>query len=159
MAKYGLNRVTLIGNLGQDPEVRYLQTGVAVTSLRVACTEAFRDREGNYQDRTEWISVTLWRKQAEIAGRYLRKGSTVYLEGRIINRSWETETGEKRYKTEVEGTKLILLDPPPSRMNTQAVGQMTATPPSKQPPKTEPQTPQVDTSEQTNNDKFDDLPF
>jgi single-strand DNA-binding protein len=113
MAKYGLNRVTLVGNLGKDPEVRHLeQGGIAVATLRMACTERFRDKEGAYSDRTQWVNVTLWRGQAELAGRYLHKGSTVCIEGRLIERTWETPEGEKRSRLEVEGTKLILLDRP-----------------------------------------------
>lgn len=110
MAKYGLNRVTLIGNLGQDPEIRYTDQGVAYTQLSLACTENGRDKEGNYVDRTEWVRVTLWRAQADIASKYLRKGSTVYIEGRLRTSSWETPQGEKRSRTDVEGTRLILLD-------------------------------------------------
>ena len=112
MAKYGLNQVTLIGNLGKDPEVKYLDQGIALANLWIACTDRIRDKAGNYIDRTEWVNVNLWRGQAEIAGKYCRKGSTVCIEGRLITRSWETPQGEKRSKTEVEGRKLILLDSP-----------------------------------------------
>lgn len=114
MAKYGLNQVTLIGNLGRDPEIKYLDQGVALANLWLACSERYRDKSGNYQDRTEWVSVNLWRSQAEIVGKYCRKGSTVCIEGRLSTRSWETPQGEKRSKTEVEGTRVILLDPPPN---------------------------------------------
>lgn len=114
MAKYGLNQVTLIGNLGRDPEVKYLDQGVALANLWIACTERSRDKDGNYTDRTEWVSVNLWRSQAEIVGKYCRKGSTICVEGRLSTRSWETPQGEKRSKTEVEGTRVILLDPPPA---------------------------------------------
>ena len=112
MAKYGMNRVTLIGNLGRDPEVRYLDQGFALAKLRLACTENVRDLDGNYTDRTEWLNVTLWRKQAEFAGKFLRKGSSVCIEGRLVNRSWTTAEGESRSRLEVEGQKLILLDKP-----------------------------------------------
>jgi len=110
MAKYGLNRVELIGNLGQDPEVRHTDKGVMYATMNLACTERFRDREGNYTDRTEWVRVTLWRGQAEIASRYLRKGSTVFVEGRLRNSSWETPQGEKRSRVDIEGIRLLLLD-------------------------------------------------
>ena len=114
MAKYGLNKVTLIGNLGVDPELKYLDQGVALVTLRLACTERSRDRDGNYVDRTDWVDVNLWRGQAEIVGKYCRKGSTVYIEGRLVTRNWETPEGEKRYKTEVQGYKVILLDGRPA---------------------------------------------
>ncbi|MDP5171774.1 MAG: single-stranded DNA-binding protein [Bacteroidia bacterium] len=117
MAKYGLNQVTLIGNLGKDPELRYLDQGIAATSLWLACTESYRDRNGNNADRTEWISVNLWRSQAEIAAKYCRKGSTVCIEGRLTSRSWETPQGETRRVTEVEGRRIILLDSAPARPN------------------------------------------
>lgn len=113
MAKYGLNQVTLIGNLGRDPETKYLDQGVAFTNLWLACTESYRDKNGNNVDRTEWVSVNLWRSQAEIAAKYCRKGSTVCVEGRLTTRTWDTPQGEKRSKTEVEGRRLILLDSRP----------------------------------------------
>ncbi len=114
MAKYGLNQVTLIGNLGRDPEVKYLDQGIAVANLWMACTESYRNKNGQNVDRTEWVSVNLWRGQAEIAGKYLRKGSTCCIEGRLSSRSWESPQGETRRVTEVEGRRLILLDAPPS---------------------------------------------
>lgn len=112
MAKYGLNKVSLIGNLGVDPEMSHTDQGVPYTRLRLALTERFRMRDGNYQDRTEWVDVTLWRGQAEIAKQYLRKGSAVYLEGRLRNHSWETPEGERRSRLDIEGNRLILLDSP-----------------------------------------------
>ena len=113
MSKYGLNQVTLIGNLGKDPELKYLDQGIAYTNLSLACTENYRDKNGQNVDQTVWVSVVLWRSQAEIAAKYCRKGSTVCVHGRLITRSWETPQGEKRSKTEVEGRRLILLDNKP----------------------------------------------
>ena len=110
MAKYGLNKVTLIGNLGKDPELKYLDSGVALATIRIACTERSRDKEGNYIDRTEWVSVNLWRNQAEVVSKYCRTGSTLYIEGRLKNQSWETPQGEKRSRLDVDATKVILLD-------------------------------------------------
>lgn len=117
MAKYGLNQVTLIGNLGKDPDLKYLDQGIALASLWMACTERTRDKSGNYVDRTEWVSVNLWRGQAEIAAKYCRKGSTIGIEGRLVTRSWETPQGEKRSRTEVEGRRIILLDAAPSALS------------------------------------------
>lgn len=114
MAKYGLNQVTLVGNLGRDPELKYLDQGIAVANLWMACTDSYRDRNGNNVDRTEWISVNLWRGQAEIAGKYCRKGSTICIEGRLTSRTWETPQGETRRITEVEGRRIILLDSAPA---------------------------------------------
>lgn len=113
MAKYGLNKVTLIGNLGMDPELKYLDQGIAYTQLRLACSDRYRDKDGQYQDRTEWVSVTLWRGSAEIVSKYCRKGSTICIEGRLRNHSWETPQGEKRSRLEVEGSQVILLDSRP----------------------------------------------
>ncbi len=159
MAKYGLNRVTLIGNLGQDPEIRYTDQGVAYTQISLACTEASRDKEGNYIDRTEWVRVTLWRGQADIAAKYLRKGSTVYIDGRLRTSSWETPQGEKRSRTDVEGTRLILLD---SR-NPQAgapIGQPPMqTPQPQRPVNSVPSSPAGTPSKPTISEGDDDLPF
>ncbi len=156
MAKYGLNQVTLIGNLGRDPEVKYLDQGIALANLWLACTERTRDKDGNQVDRTEWVSVNLWRAQAEIVGKYCRRGSTICVEGRLTTRSWETPQGEKRSKTEVEGTRVVLLDPPP------AAGMETASTPLAGYQQT-PAAPQTPTSmpkvATTREDEPDDLPF
>lgn len=113
MAKYGVNKVTLVGNLGQDPEVRYLDQGVAVCNFTLATTERFRTRDGENRDKTEWHNIVLWRGLAETAGKYLRKGSTIYLEGRITTRSWDDQEGNKRYKTEIECREMLMLDSRP----------------------------------------------
>lgn len=137
MAKYGLNQVTLIGNLGRDPELKYLDQGIALTNLWLACTESYRDRNGNQVDRTEWVSVNLWRGQAEVAAKYCRKGSTVCIEGRLSSRSWETPEGETRRVTEVEGRRLILLDGPsgtPDHGMNQPVQQASQAQPQQVPP-------------------------
>ncbi|WNJ20819.1 single-stranded DNA-binding protein [Pontibacter sp. G13] len=115
MAKYGLNKVTLIGNLGADPEIKYLDQGIPFANIRIACTESFRDRNGGNRDHTEWVNVTVWRGQAEVVGKFCRKGSTVCVEGRLRTRSWQTPEGETRYRTEVEATRVILLDGRPQQ--------------------------------------------
>lgn len=97
-----VNKVILIGNLGRDPEVRSTQSGQAVATLSVATSRRWRDKDGNNQEQTEWHTVVVWGRQAEIAGQYLQRGRQVYIEGRLQTRSWEDKTsGEKRYKTEV----------------------------------------------------------
>lgn len=105
----GVNKVILIGNLGKDPEVRYLEGGIAVANFPIATTETFRDKNGNKNEQTEWHQIVLWRKLAEVAEKYLRKGQMVYLEGKIRSRSWEDKDGNKRYTTEIFGDVLTIL--------------------------------------------------
>jgi single-strand DNA-binding protein len=101
MAGKSLNKVLLIGNLGKDPELSYTASGVAVAKFSVATGERWKDQEGNVQERTEWHNIVAWRKLAEICGQYLKKGSKVYLEGKLQTRSWDDKnTGQKRYATE-----------------------------------------------------------
>ena len=110
MAGRSLNRVQLIGNLGKDPEIKYTPQGTPVAKLAIATNERFKDKSGEWQDRTEWHNVVLWQRQAEIAGEYLKKGSKVYIEGRLQTRSWEDkQSGQKKYMTEVVASDLILL--------------------------------------------------
>jgi len=104
----GLNRVSLIGNLGKDPEIRYTQSGTAVCTLRIGVTE--RRKEGEeYKDQTEWVSVVCFGKTAENASKYLQKGRQVFVEGRLQTRSWEDKTGQTRYTTEVIANQLLFL--------------------------------------------------
>jgi len=111
MAGKSLNKVTLIGNLGKDPELSYTPSGVAVAKFSVATGEKWKDQEGNVQEHTEWHNIVAWRKLAEICGQYLKKGSKVYLEGKLQTRSWDDKnTGVKRYTTEVIADDLIMLD-------------------------------------------------
>ena len=110
MAGKSLNRVQLIGNLGKDPEIKYTPSGTAVAKLTIATNERFKDKGGEWQDRTEWHNVVLWQRLAEIAGEYLKKGGKVYVEGRLQTRSWDDKTtGQKKYMTEVVASDLILL--------------------------------------------------
>jgi single-strand DNA-binding protein len=104
-----INKVILIGNLGKDPEVRYLDGGIAVAKFPLATSETNRDKNGNKIDQTEWHNIVLWRGLAEVAEKYLRKGATVYIEGKIKSRSWEDKEGNKRYITEIIGDNLTLL--------------------------------------------------
>ncbi len=102
MASKGVNKVILVGNLGQDPEVRYMPNGGAVTSLRLATSESWRDKQtGEMKEVTEWHSVVLYGKLAEVAGEYLRKGSQIYIEGQLRTRKWQDQSGQDRYLTEV----------------------------------------------------------
>ncbi|MEI7062210.1 single-stranded DNA-binding protein [Dickeya chrysanthemi] len=102
MASRGVNKVILIGNLGQDPEVRYMPNGGAVANLTLATSDSWRDKQtGEQKERTEWHRVALYGKLAEIAGEYLRKGSQVYIEGQLRTRKWQDQGGQDRYTTEV----------------------------------------------------------
>ena len=111
MAGKSLNKATLIGNLGKDPELSYTASGVAVAKFSIATSERWKDQDGNVQERTEWHNIVAWRKLAEICGQYLKKGSKVYLEGKLQTRSWDDKnTGVKRYTTEIVADDLIMLD-------------------------------------------------
>ena len=106
----GVNKVILIGNLGGDPEVRFTPDGVAVANFSLATTESWKDRNGERQERTEWHRLVLWRQLAEIAKNYLRKGSKLYVEGKLQTRSWDDQSGQKRYTTEVVVNEMEMLD-------------------------------------------------
>jgi single-strand DNA-binding protein len=105
----GVNKVILVGNLGKDPEVRHLENGTAVANFPIATSESYKDKEGNRIDQTEWHNVVVWRKLAEIAESYLKKGSQVYLEGKLRTRSWEDQQGNKKYTTEVVADTFTML--------------------------------------------------
>jgi single-strand DNA-binding protein len=110
MAGKSVNKVILIGNLGKDPEVKYTPQGTPVAKLTLATNERYKDKNGEWQDRTEWHNVVLWQRLAEIAGEYLKKGGKVYIEGRLQTRSWDDkQTNQKRYMTEVVASDLVLL--------------------------------------------------
>ena len=104
-----LNKVMLIGNLGQDPEVRHTPSGTPVANFRLATNESFTDRSGNRQERTEWHRVVVWGRLAEICSQYLTKGRQVYIEGRLQTRRWEDHEGRKRYRTELVANEMIKL--------------------------------------------------
>ncbi|PIY09353.1 MAG: single-stranded DNA-binding protein, partial [Flexibacter sp. CG_4_10_14_3_um_filter_32_15] len=93
----GLNKVTLIGNLGKDPELQTLESGIALAKFSLATSESYKDSEGVKQTQTEWHNIIVWRSLAEVAGKYLRKGSSIYLEGKIKTRSYEDKDGNKKY--------------------------------------------------------------
>ena len=109
MAK-SVNKVILIGNLGKDPEMKYTPGGMPVARLTLATNERFKDKEGNWQDRTEWHNLVAFQRTAEIAGEYLKKGRTVYIEGSLRTNSWDDkESGQKKYRTEIIVNDLVLL--------------------------------------------------
>ena len=104
-----INKVILVGNLGQDPETRHTNGGNSVTQLRLATTEKFKDRDGAMQERTEWHTVIVWGKQGEACGKHLTKGRQVYVEGRLTTRKWQDKEGKDRYTTEVIGDNVRFL--------------------------------------------------
>lgn len=110
MAQRGVNKVIIVGNLGQDPEVKYMPSGHAVANMTVATSEVWKDQQGQQQERTEWSRIVLYKRLAEIAGEYLRKGAKVYLEGRLQTREWQDQQGNKRYTTEIVCHEMQMLD-------------------------------------------------
>ena len=106
----GINKVILVGNLGADPEVRYMPSGSAVTNARIATTDNWKDKQtGEQQERTEWHQVVFFNRLAEVAGEYLKKGSQVYVEGRLQTRKWQDKTGNDRYTTEIVANEMQML--------------------------------------------------
>ena len=114
-----VNKVILVGNLGRDPEVRYMPNGDAVANYSIATTETWKDKQGNRQEKTEWHNIVMYRRLAEIAGEYLKKGSSVYIEGRLQTRKWQDKQGNDRYTTEIIADQLQML----GGRNSNAAGQ------------------------------------
>jgi len=106
-----LNKVMLIGNLGKDPEVRYTTSGQGVASFSIATTEKYKNKSGDWEEKTEWHNIVLWGKLAEIAKDYLSKGKTVFIEGRLQTRKWQDKDGRDRYTTEIVGDRMQMLSP------------------------------------------------
>lgn len=111
MAGKGVNKVIIVGNLGNDPETRFMPSGGAVTNITVATSETWKDKNtGQPQERTEWHRVVFFNRLAEIAGEFLKKGSKVYLEGSLRTRKWQDQSGQDRYTTEIVATEMQMLD-------------------------------------------------
>src|SRR5215472_17464994 len=104
-----VNKVILVGNLGRDPETRYTTSGDAVTNIRLATTDTWKDKNGEKQEKTEWHTVVFFGRQAEIAGEYLKKGRQVYIEGRLQTRKWQDKEGQDRYMTEIVADRMQML--------------------------------------------------
>ena len=144
----GVNKVILVGNLGRDPEVRHLENGASVANFSIATSESYKDKNGNRQEQTEWHNIVLWRGLAEIAEKYLRKGSQIYVEGKLRTRSWQDKDGNTRYTTEIVGDNLTMLGGRTDSGNNTA------------PPVTaENEPPKSSGSANLDNDDDDDLPF
>ena len=149
----GINKVILVGNLGQDPETRYMPSGNAVTNISIATSESWKDKQtGEQQERTEWHRLTMYRRLAEIAGEYLKKGSQAMVEGRMQTRSWDDAgTGKKMYRTEVVADSVQFGSRP------QGVANMA---PQSENPVSAPSAPQIDTIEYPEEDiNPEDIPF
>ena len=143
MASRSINKIILIGNLGQDPELRYTSSGVAVASFSMATSESWKDQDGNIQEKTQWHKLVAWRKLAEIVGEYLKKGSKVYVEGRIQYRSYDDKNGVKKDITEIVIDQMMMLDTRGTSQGTGTSAASTAPAP----------------AEESGPDKVDDLPF
>ena len=109
----GVNKVILIGRLGQDPEVRYMPNGHAVANATLATSESWKDQQGQLQERTEWHRLVFYKRLAEIVGEYLKKGSNIYIEGQLRTREWQDQQGQKRWTTEIHVRELQMLDNKP----------------------------------------------
>ena len=109
MATKGVNKVILVGNLGNDPEVRYMPNGNAVANVSLATSESWKDQQGQVQERTEWHRLTMYRRLAEIAGEYLKKGSQIYVEGKLQTRKWQDQQGQDKYTTEIIVDQMQML--------------------------------------------------
>jgi single-strand DNA-binding protein len=155
-----VNKVILIGNLGKDPEVRYTPSGAAVCNLRLATTRSWKNREsGERQEETEWHSVVLYDRQAEIAGEYLRKGRPVYIEGRLKTRKWQDKDGNDRYTTEIVAETLQLLGGREGMGGDDAGGGSAPAPRSAAPARPAPGKPAPQKSSTGFDDMDDDIPF
>lgn len=147
-----VNKVILVGNLGADPEIRYLPSGEAVANLRLATTDNWKDKDGNKQEATEWHRVSFFGRQAEVCGQYLKKGSQIYVEGSIRTRKWQDKEGQERYTTEIRGDRMQMLggrqgmgDAPPREGGSSGGGSRPASKPASAP--------------SSFNDFEDDIPF
>ncbi len=160
----GVNKAIIIGNLGAEPEIRHLSSGAAVANIRIATSETYKDRQtGERREQTEWHNVVLWRGLAEITEKYLHKGSKVYIEGKLRTRSWEDQSGQKRYTTEIHADQMTMLDRAGSSNNEQQArpaaqaGTVNPTPAAVAAPQAH--QPASTPAGATQRDEVDDLPF
>ena len=152
----GINKVILVGNLGKDPEVRYLEGGTAVANFPIATSETYKDRNsGERKTNTEWHNIVLWRGLAEIAEKYLKKGSQIYIEGKLRTRQWQDKDGNNRYSTEIIGDNLQMLGRKDDNNLSVSNTSSSSLPTTDSSTKVTPSSPEIDNS---SND-VDDLPF
>ena len=150
----GVNKVILVGNLGADPEIRNLESGVKVATINIATGESYKDKNGERQTHTEWHRVVLWRGLAGVAESYLKKGSQVYIEGRLRTRSYEDQEGKTRYVTEIEARELNMLG---RREDSGAIPAPTSQP--NEISESQVESSKKPESEKTKDEQTDDLPF
>ncbi len=151
----GVNKVILLGNLGADPEVKYLEGDKAVANLRLATTESYKDRSGNRVDQTEWHDLEMWDGQAKIAEQYLKKGSQIYVEGKIKTDKWQDEQGQNRYRTKIRVISFTMLGGKPDGSDDPAAPQQS----SQQRPASAAPTSAPKAQEMVSDTEDDDLPF
>ena len=164
MASRGVNKVILVGNCGSDPETKYLPSGGAVTNMSIATSDTWKDKQtGQQQERTEWHRVVFFNRLGEIAGEYLKKGSKVYVEGRIQTRKWQGQDGQDRYTTEIVANEMQMLDSRNSGDSNMGGGQYDQSPasqsPSQQPASQPQQQPAAGQPAPSFDDFDDDIPF
>jgi len=150
----GINKVILVGNLGQDPELRYTGSGTAVCNLRLATNESYKDSSGEWVERTEWHSIVAWARLAEICNEYLKKGSQVYFEGSLQTRNYEDKDGNTRYVTEIKAREMMMLS---GRGDSDSFSPATAAQPAAAQPAAA--SPANGTSDEMTFEPEDDLPF
>ena len=157
-----INKVILVGNVGKDPEIRHLQGGASVATITLATSERYKDRSGETRELTEWHTIIAWRQLADLAENYIRKGSQIYVEGKIRSRSWDDQNGQKRYVTEIQADTIQLLgrrsDNPASQQPAQSQPSYQPQQPSYHAPAQQQTTPIVSPADLTD-DGPDDLPF
>lgn len=156
----GINKVILIGNLGADPEIRYTASGTAVANLRLATSEAWKDKQsGDMQERTEWHRLVIFGRTAEVAGEYLKKGSKIYTEGRLRTNKWQGQDGQDRYTTEIVVNEMQMLDSRGGGTANYGPPQGGARPQSQSQPAPQQQPSQPAAVDQSFDDLDDDIPF
>ena len=156
-----VNKVILIGNVGKDPEIRHLESGAAVATITLATSERYKDRNGEQKELTEWHTIIAWRQLADLAQNYIRKGTQIFVEGRLRTRSWDDQNGQKRYVTEIQADTIQLLGRRPDGQ-APAPGATAPTytaPRPAQTPTVAPATTPAITPQDLNDDGADDLPF
>lgn len=161
MASKGVNKVILVGNLGNDPEVKYMPNGNAVANLSLATSESWKDQHGQQQERTEWHRLTAYRKLAEIMGEYLKKGSQIYVEGKLQTRKWQDQQGNDKYTTEVIVDQMQMLGGGGGNNNQKPQGNQGGynQQPKQQPQQQAPQQPPQGRPKEPDFDFDDDIPF
>lgn len=125
----GVNKVILVGNLGKDPEVRHLDNGIAVANFSLATTESYTNKQGERVNQTEWHNIVLWRGLADVAEKYLKKGNSIYVEGKISTRKWEDKEGNTRYSTDIIADKMTMLGSKSDNSNTATESSVSSTDP------------------------------